>query len=54
MKVLETMTYSCTNPNDLHDLTSKVEELITTLKRKLPQSEGLVLRPEATAQKFGL
>lgn len=47
MKVLETMTYSCTNPDDLHELASKVEELITMLKGKLPKSEGLILQPEA-------
>ena len=41
------MTYSCTNPDDLHELTSKIEELITMLKVKLPKSEGLILRPEA-------
>ena len=41
------MTYSCTNPDDLHELASKVEEIITTLKGKLPKSEGLILRPEA-------
>ena len=41
------MTYSCTNPDDLHQLASKVEELITMLKGKLPKSEGLILRPEA-------
>ena len=47
LKVLETMTYSCTNPDDLHELASKVEELIVTLKGKLPRSEGLILQPEA-------
>ena len=47
LKVLETMTYSCTNPDDLHELASKVEELIVTLKGKLPRSERLILRPEA-------
>ena len=41
------MTYSCTNPDDLHEVVSKVEELIISLKGKLPKSEGLVLRPEA-------
>ena len=41
------MTNSCTNPDDLHELASKVEEIITTLKGKLPKSEGLILRPEA-------
>lgn len=47
LKVLETMIYSCVNPDDLHDLTSKIEEMITVFKEKLPKSEGLILRPEA-------
>lgn len=38
------MTYSCTNPGDLHELASKAEELITG---RLPKSERLILRPEA-------
>lgn len=44
------MTYSCTNPHDLHDLALQVEELIMSLKKKLPKSEGLILRPEARKQ----
>ena len=47
LKVLETMTYSCTSPQDLYELTTKVETLITDLRGKLPQSEGIILRPEA-------
>ena len=47
LKVLETLTYSCTKPNDLRDIATKVEELIMETKKKLPQSEGLILRPEA-------
>lgn len=47
LKVLETLTYSCTNPNDLHEIATKVEELILALRKKLPKSEGIILRPEA-------
>ena len=47
LKVLETLTYSCTSPQDLHILGSKVEELITNFRIKLPKSEGIILRPEA-------
>ena len=47
LKVLEAMTYSCTNPDDLHELASEVEKLIVTLKGKLLMSEGLILQPEA-------
>ncbi len=41
------MTYSCANQDDLHEITSKIEEIIVTFKQKLPRSEGLILRPEA-------
>ena len=47
LKVLETLTYSCSNPQDLHILGSQVEELITSFRTKLPKSEGIILRPEA-------
>ena len=32
------MTYSCANPDDLHEITSKIEEIIVTLKGKLRDS----------------
>ena len=41
------MTYSCTKPNDLHDLCQSVEKLIKEFKEKLPKSDGLILRPSA-------
>ena len=40
LKVLETLTYSCDSPQDLYQLTSQVEELVTEFRGKLPQSEG--------------
>ena len=46
LKVLETLTYSCDSPQDLYQLTSQVEELVTEFRGKLPQSEGIILRPE--------
>ena len=47
LKVLQTLTYSCTSPQDLYELAAKVERLITDFRGKLPQSEGIILRPEA-------
>ena len=47
LKVLETMTYSCTNPQDLYELNAKAEKLVSDFRGKLPQSEGIILRPEA-------
>ena len=38
LRVLETVTYSCANPDDLHEITSKIEEIIVTLKGKLRDS----------------
>ena len=40
LRVLESLTYSCVNPDNLHSLTSKVKKLIVTLKGNLPKSEG--------------
>ena len=59
LKVLETLTYSCTSPSDLNELTVKVEELIKSISKNIPRHEGLILRPEAIkamrkrAQKIG-
>ena len=47
MKVLETLTYSYPSPQDLYELAAKVERLIADFRGKLPQSEGIILRPEA-------
>ena len=47
LKVLETMTDSCTSPQDLHEFACKVERLITDFRGKLPKSDGIILRPEA-------
>lgn len=47
LKVLQTLTYTCTSPQDLRDLTTTVERLITDFRQKLPKLEGIVLRPEA-------
>ena len=32
LKVLETLTYSCDSPQDLYQLTSQVEELVTEFR----------------------
>ncbi len=47
LMVLETMTYSCANQDDLREITSKIEEIIVIFKQILSRSEGLILRPEA-------
>ena len=47
LKVLQTLTYSCTSPQALYELAAKVERLINDFRGKLPQSEGIILRPEA-------
>ena len=45
--MLETLTYSCINPSDLHDLSAKLDDLAKEFRSKLPKSEGLVLQPTA-------
>ena len=45
--MLETLTYSCINPGDLHELSVKLDDLAKEFRSKLPQSEGLVLQPNA-------
>ena len=47
MKVLETLTYACTNPDQLEKLASKLDLLISDFRASLPKSEGLILRPQA-------
>jgi hypothetical protein len=47
LRVLETLTYSCINPCDLHELSTKLDDLAKEFRSKLPQSEGLVLQPNA-------
>ena len=53
LKVLETLTYSCTEPKDLWELHASIEELVTGFRAKLPKQDSLVLRPHAriTARK---
>ena len=46
LKALETLTYCCVNPDDLHEVGNKIQNIITFLKEKLPSCEGLIIRPE--------
>ena len=50
LKVLETMTYSCTNPNDLQHLASQIQDIVTQFREKLPKAEGIIVRPELRKQ----
>ena len=47
LKVLETLTYTCTNPDQLDQLASKLDSLIKDFRIALPKSEGLILQPQA-------
>ena len=47
LRVLKTLTYSCINPGDLHELSAKLDDLAKEFRAKLPWSEGLVLQPNA-------
>lgn len=47
MKVLETLTYSCTSPDRLEELSHQLDMIISGFKSSLPKTEGLLLRPQA-------
>ena len=47
LKVLQTLTYTCTNPEQLEQLATKLDSLIMEFHAVLPQREGLTLRPQA-------
>lgn len=47
LKTLESLTYSCVNPDDLHEVGDEIEKIIAFLREKLPSSEGLIIQPEA-------
>ena len=47
LRVLETLTYSCSDTMILQELCGKLDTLASELKAKLPQNHGLVLRPQA-------
>ena len=47
LKVLETLTYSCTNPDQLEQLACKLDSVIKDFQAALPKTQGLILRPQA-------
>ena len=50
LKVLETLTYSCEDVQALVKLNKTLDETVATFKRALPNTEGLIIRKEATAK----
>ena len=47
LKVLETLTYNCTSPEELEKLASKLDSLIRDFRTVLPKTGGLILRLQA-------
>jgi len=47
LKVLETLTYSCTEPEHLRNLANKLDCIISEFRLGLPKADGLLLRPQA-------
>ena len=45
LKEIETLSYSCTSPEDLQQLHCALQQLKTDVESKLPHLEGIVLRP---------
>ncbi len=45
--MLQTLTYTCTDPDQLDKLATKLDTLITEFRAILPKNDGLILRPQA-------
>ena len=45
LKVLESLTFNCTNPEQLRWLSTQIEAITLQFKGTLPTTEGLVVRP---------
>ena len=45
LKMIETLTYSCQDAEQLATVNSKLEEIFSNMKTNMPQSDGLVIRP---------
>lgn len=43
--MIETLTYSCQDAEQLATVNSKLEEIFSNMKSNMPQSDGLVIRP---------
>lgn len=50
LKEIETLTYSCSSTLDLMDLDKQLKSLRTELQSKLPQEEGIIIRPAVVAR----
>lgn len=50
LKEIETLTYSCSSTLDLIDLDKQLKSLRTELQSKLPQEEGIIIRPAVVAR----
>ena len=46
--MIETLTYSCQDAEQLATMNSKLEEIFNNMKANMPQSSGLVIRPMIT------
>ena len=45
LKIIETLTYACEDYTALDDLNCKLSDALFQLKRHVPSSEGIVVRP---------
>ena len=45
LKMIETLTYSCQDAQQLATVNSKVQDIFSNMKSNMPQSDGLVIRP---------
>lgn len=45
LKMIETLTYSCQDVEQLASVNSKLESIYSDMKANMPHSEGLIVRP---------
>ena len=50
-KALQSLAYSCDNEDDLTRLLGKLECIADEVKKSLPKSEGLVIRPQLSSDR---
>ena len=51
LKNMESLAFDYTNVEDLLEFQAKLEKIHAEMKEKLPEKEGLILRPTLTSEK---
>lgn len=48
LKAIESLTYTCNNPQLLIELNQKLDQVLSDFRKALPAEQGLVIRPLIT------